>query len=479
MVSKIVLVIPNYNWDKGGKDKKESNILWHFIPYNLCLLAAVLEQENRYEIHVIDALAEGLSTEEFERRIREENPDFVGISVLMDFYSYTGHIAAEIVKKINPHIVTGLGGVHATANPELNVQDRNYDYVMCGEGEEMLPQLIHFINGEQQEAPKGVWYICNGEIIRGGHADLITNLDDYPLPAYHLIDYSQYAMRVGERKSLDGPAVYPYARILTSRGCPYDCCFCQVNKIVGRKFRPRSAENILSEIDWLVRTYGIKSLIFDDDNLLTNRKRAVEIFKGLEKYKISWKMIATAAFLLDDELIELMKKSGCVYVDIAIESGTERVLRDIIKKPLKLEKAVNVTKKLKEEGIYVAANFIIGFPGETWEEIRQTIKFAEDLNADYVKLFNAVPLPGTRLYEMAREQGALIEDFDSENINWRNGSIETDEFSIRDTSILRAYEWDRINFSTYDKRKRTADMMGITLSELNEIRKQTRRSLEL
>lgn len=204
MVSKIVLVIPNYNWDKGGKDKKESNILWHFIPYNLCLLAAVLEQENRYEIHVIDALAEGLSTEEFERRIREENPDFVGISVLMDFYSYTGHIAAEIVKKINPHIVTGLGGVHATANPELNVQDRNYDYVMCGEGEEMLPQLIHFINGEQQEAPKGVWYICNGEIIRGGHADLITNLDDYPLPAYHLIDYSQYAMRVGERKSLDG-----------------------------------------------------------------------------------------------------------------------------------------------------------------------------------------------------------------------------------------------------------------------------------
>lgn len=311
----------------------------------------------------------------------------------------------------------------------------------------------------------------------GGHADLITDLDQYPLPTYHLIDYSQYARRV-ERKSLDGPATYPYARILTSRGCPYNCCFCQVNKIVGRKFKPRSAENILKEIEWLINDYNIRSLIFGDDNLLTDRNRAIELFKGLAKYKIPWKMIATAAFLLDDELIELMHKSGCVYVDIAIESGTERVLHDIIQKPLNLEKAIEVTKKLKQEDIYVAANFIVGFPGETWDEIRQTIKFAEDLDADYVKLFNAMPLPGT-IYQMAKEQNALVEEFASEKLNWRNGMIETDEFTVRDMSILRAYEWDRINFSTNDKRKRTAEMMGISLQELDEIRKNTRKTLQL
>lgn len=478
MISKIVLVIPNYNWNKQGSQSNEKNILWHFIPYNLCLLAAILEKENRYEIKVIDALAENLSTEEFEKRIRIEEPDFVGISVLMDFYGYTGHMAAEIVKRISPEIITGLGGVHATANPELNVRDINYDYVMCGEGEEMLPQLIHYINGEQQQIPKGVWFMRDGQIRNGGHSDFITELDKYPLPAYHLIDYSKYAMKA-ERKSLDGPAAYPYARILTSRGCPYNCCFCQVNKIVGRTFRPRSAENILSEIDWLVNTYGIKSLIFDDDNLLTDRKRAIEIFKGLEQYHIPWKMIATAAFLLDDELIELMRKSGCVYVDIAVESGTERVLHEIIRKPLKLEKAIEVTRKLRQEGIYVAANFIIGFPGETWEEIRQTIKFAEELDADYIKLFNAVPLPDTRLYEMAKEQNALVEGYDPENANWRNGAIETNEFTTRDMSILRAYEWDRINFATYEKRKRTADMMGITVDELDERRRWTRRTLEV
>ena len=307
---------------------------------------------------------------------------------------------------------------------------------------------------------------------------LRTNLDDYPLPAYHLIDYSKYSMKA-ERKSLDGPAAYPYARILTSRGCPYNCCFCQVNKIAGRKFRPRSAESVLNEIDWLINEYNIKSLIFDDDNLLTDRKRAVEIFRGIEKYKIPWKMGATAAFLLDDELIELMRRSGCVFLGIAVESGTERVLHDIIQKPLKLEKALAVTAKLRQENIYVAANFIVGFPGETWEEIRQTIKFAEDLNADYIKLFNAVPLPDTRLYQMAKEQNALVEGFDAQNVNWRNGAIETDEFTARDMSILRTYEWDRINFSSYEKRKKTADMMGISVQELDEIRRNTRRTLEL
>lgn len=157
MIQKILLVIPNYNWNNDKGRTGNNNILWHFIPYNLCLLAAILEQEDRYEIKVLDALAENLSTEEFKERIQKENPDFVGISVLMDFYGYTGHMAAEIIKSIDKNIVVGLGGVHATANPELNIKDRNYDYVMCGEGEEMLPQLIHYINGERNTLPKGVW----------------------------------------------------------------------------------------------------------------------------------------------------------------------------------------------------------------------------------------------------------------------------------------------------------------------------------
>lgn len=475
MIKKIILLVPNYNWNSKDDEK---NILWHFIPYNLCLLAAVLEQENRYEIKVIDAFRENLDEIEFATLIRKEKPDFVGMTVMMDFYSHTGHMTAKIIKEVDESIITCLGGVHATANPESNVIDKNYDYVICGEGEKALPELIHYINEEQSTPPVGVWFMEGDRIFDGGHTALITNLDEYPLPAYHFINYAQYA-RTNERKGLDAPVEYPYARILTSRGCPYNCCFCQVYRIAGRGFRPRSAGHILKEIDWLVKEYGIKSLIFDDDNLLTDRNRALEIFQGLEKYHLPWKMGATAAFKLDDELIEKMSQSGCVYVGIAVESGTERVLHEIVRKPLKLEKAIAVTKKCREEGIFVAANFIVGFPGETWEEIRQSLKFAENLQADYVKIFNAIPLPYTRLYQMAKEQNALVEGFDPENINWRNGCIETDEFSARDLSILRAYEWDRINFSTFEKKQRIADMMGITIEELDEQRRWTRKSLVL
>jgi len=472
-----MLVIPNFSW--GGGDKGTvNNILWHFIPYNLCLLAAVLEKEKKYEIEVIDEFKQQATPEQFEQLIRDKKPDVVGLSVLMDFYGKSMHIAAGIVKRVDPRIVTVAGGIYATANPKRVISDTNIDYAISGEGENALPELLSVLNHEKDVMPKGVWYRKEGAVVDGGHTDFITNLDDYPLPAYHLIDYAQYS-RSADRKSLDGPAEYPYARILTSRGCPYNCCFCQVNKIAGRRFRPRSAKNVLKEIDWLIHEYGIKSFIFDDDNLLTDRNRAIEIFNGMKQYHVPWKMIATAAFLLDDELIDLMKESGCVYVDIAIESGCNRVLHDIINKPLKLDKALSVIKKLREVGIYVAANFIIGFPGETWDEIRETVRFAEMCQADYIKLFNANPLPGTRLYDMAVTQNALREGFDPENINWRNGCIETEEFSARDLTILRAYEWDRINFSTQEKIKRTADMMGITVDEMNEIRRASRKTLEL
>lgn len=474
MINKILLIVPNFVWGSNATE----NTLWHYIPYNLCLLAAVLETEHKYDIKIVDCFRANMKEEDFSSLIEKEQPDFVGISVLMDQYGASAHVAANLVKKVNKSIVTEVGGVYATANSQKVIEDNFIDYVISGEGEVALPQLISYINNENPVFPKGVWHRQGNEIISGGHTDLIMNLDDYPLPAYHLIDYSLYTNEV-TRKSLDGPAEYPYARILTSRGCPYNCCFCQVDKIAGRKFRPRSGKKVLEEIEWLIKDYGIKSFIFDDDNLLTDRNRAIEIFNGLKKFNVKWKMIATAAFLLDDELIELMKESGCIYVDIAIESGCERILHDIIKKPLKLEKAISVIKKLKEEKIYVAANFIIGFPGETWEEIRETIAFAEKCDADYIKLFNAIPLKGTRLYDLAVKENALIDNFDPENVNWRNGMIETDEFSARDLSILRAYEWDRINFSTVEKEKRTADMMGISIEELRKIRKRSRDTLIL
>ena len=295
-----------------------------------------------------------------------------------------------------------------------------------------------------------------------------------PLPAYHLIDFSKYA-NSAHRKSVDSPMIFPYARLITSRGCPCGCVFCQVEGIAGKEFRYRSAENVLNEIEWLKGRYGIKSLIIDDDNFFINKKRTKAILQGMidRNLVMPWLPIATAVFALDENLIKLMRASGCEYIDVAIESGCERVLKNIIKKPLDLEHAKKMVRAAKREGIYVTANFIIGFPTETWDEIRETIKFAEDINVDYVKLFAAIPLRNTKLWDLCEKEGIFKKGFRESDVRWSTGQIETDEFKANDLSILRAYEWDRLNFTDSKKRLRTAKMMGLTEEELLKIRRKT------
>jgi radical SAM superfamily enzyme YgiQ (UPF0313 family) len=149
------------------------------------------------------------------------------------------------------------------------------------------------------------------------------------------------------------------------------------------------------------------------------------------------------------------------------------VLKDIVGKPIDYEQAERMVRLAQSLGIYVAANFIIGFPTETWDEIRQTIHFAEELGVDYMKLFHAIPLRHTRLWELCEREGAFKEGFAQSEIRWNTGQIESEGFNSRDLTILRAYEWDRINFSDPAKRRQTAAMMDVTESELLEIRRKT------
>lgn len=467
---KLVLLIPNYRWNEVDK-----RAFWHIMPYNLCLLAGMVS--DICDVEIIDAYTADMTPQVFMNTLRSLQPDIVGITIPMDQFSATGHLAAKLIKSISPNIKTILGGVYATVNPEIAVEDEYVDYVVIGEGEYVIRDLIHFLMGNGSLPSRGICYKTGDNIVNTGRAELIKDLDALPLPAYHLIDFEAYS-NSAPRKSVDSPSLLPYARIITSRGCPHQCVFCQVETIAGRKFRPRSPEHIIKEIAWLKETYNIQSIIFDDDNLLANRKRAKAIFKGMIEQNLSmpWKSIATAVFRLDEELIELMRLSGCQYICIAIESGSERVLKNIIKKPVKYEHAKKMVEVAQKHGIFVSANFIIGFPTERWAEIRKTIKFAEDLNADYVKIFNAIPLRHTRLWDLCIKESAFKKGFDWNKISWNVGQIETDEFTANDLCILRAYEWDRINFSSLEKCEKTAQMMHISVQELQQIRQETLRS---
>jgi radical SAM superfamily enzyme YgiQ (UPF0313 family) len=315
----------------------------------------------------------------------------------------------------------------------------------------------------------------SGKVVNKGHAKFITDLDQLPLPAYDKINFSEYVSSVHVRRSVDSPPEFPYARVLTSRGCPYNCVFCQVGLIHGRIFRPRTPDNVLREIEWLRNEYGVRSIIFDDDNLFTNVHRASSIFKGMIERGLAmpWVSIATPVFKLDDELIKTMRESGCEYIDIAVESGVERVLKEVIGKPVNLDHALKMARKAQDYGIFVAANFVIGFPTETWDEIRQTISYAEKINVDYVKIFTAIPLRHTRLWKLCEETNSFKKDFSSKHVRWDAGQIETSQFTARDLSILRAFEWDRINFSTSEKRTKICQRLRLNEEELFEMRRRT------
>lgn len=465
--NKVILMYPNFNWAESMSRTK-----WYAHPYNIGLLASMLE--DKYDVSILDAGMDNLSKEDFAKKIRDTRPDVLGVSLGTNEYMNSGLIAAKIAKENSPETKIIVGGVGVTSNSEPFLKDSNVDGAVIGEGEYVVREFCDFLNGEGPFPKQGVLYKKDNQLIGKGRVDFIRDLDALPLPAYHLVDFMKYATTM-QRESVDRPRGMPYARIITSRGCPFSCCFCEVGSISGKKMRFRSLEKIAEEIELLIKDYGIKAISFDDDNLTVDKKRAKDLFKMMidRKYNLNWNDPATAIFTLDDEMLDLMKESGCQYLGVAIENGNQRVLKDIIHKPVNLEDVKKTMKKIKERGIDVSTNFIVGFPGETWEEIRQTFRYAEELNPDYCKFFIATPLPNTELYRIAKEKNILRKDFKFDKHLWTDGQIDTPEFRHQDLKILRAYEWDRINFSSSGKFKKIAQMMDVSEDRLNEIRKET------
>jgi hypothetical protein len=222
--------------------------------------------------------------------------------------------------------------------------------------------------------------------------------------------------------------------------------------------------------------------LIDDDNIVIKKVFFKEVLRQSIDRELGLKFLinAFAIFKLDEEMLDLMKRAGCVGINIAIESGNQRVMDEIVLKPLELARVRPLIKEVQDAGMFVISNFIIGFPGETWAEIRETVEFAENSGSDYVKIFVAVPLKGTRMWEIAVDIGAIS---DGESISdgeggvrydWRFSQITSEEWTAEDISILRAYEWDRINFASPEKRKRQTELWGISEEEMQRIRKLTR-----
>lgn len=464
-----MLVIPNQKWYRN-------EAYWHLHPYPLAILASMFDR-SLYDIRICDANLDNFSRQQFEAVVMDWKPDLVGASVLANEFGCTGHIALESVKRVRRDAVTVLGGVFPTTRPADAIKHPAVDYVVIGEGEYVFPKLVEHLNGDAELPSAGLAFRTRDGTTIQDRAPFVEPLDALPYPDFFRIPYLRYANE-SFKHVVDAPRALPYAKMITSRGCPIGCTFCQVEVISGKITRYQSASRVVDEMEWLIEKYGVKAIDFLDDNFLGHKGRSHAIFDEMIKRKVPvvWNAANVSSWFLNDELLEKMRASGCQYVSIAVESGVERVLKHIIKKPVKLTHVKAMVEKVRSLGMDSTTLWVIGSPGETWDEIRETIRVAEWIDADYTKINVATPYPGTELFDMAVAGGYLESTFDFDNLAWGQATLSTEEFRASDLTVLRAFEWDRINFARPDKRARIASMMGITPAELEQIRRTTRQT---
>jgi radical SAM superfamily enzyme YgiQ (UPF0313 family) len=372
-------------------------------PLGLAYLAASLQKSN-YQVTILDYSLEKFSKENLLKIIKEKNISIIGLTAVTPNIKETLFLA-NLIKKKFPKKIIILGGPHATLQAEKILKTTgSIDYILRGEGEIRLPKLIEYIlKKECPENLAGLTFRKNNQIINTPEADFISNLDNLPFPARELLDIQKYSKHLFSVRK-------PATTILTSRGCPYHCIYCS-KPITGSKFRARSPENVVSEIELLKNKYNIKEIIFYDDTFTLDKERVLKICQSMieKKLGIQWKC-ETRVNLVDEELLKLMKKAGCYLIAYGIESGSQKIL-DILKKNITLSQIERSIKITKEAGIDVLGYFMLGIPGENEKDIQKTINFAKKLNIDYAQFSIATAYPETELYQIAKSQNKLPKDF--------------------------------------------------------------------
>lgn len=333
--------------------------------------------------------------------------------------------------------------------PEETLQDKNIDFVVLGEGELTLRDLLVRINkGQHYDDLDGLAFRQNGGIKINPKTFFIRDLDMLPFPSRELLPMNRY-FDINRPQALTWKK-RPNTSIITSRGCGARCIFCGTTRHWGNRFRARSADNVIKEVDYLIKEYGIKEIQFIDDNLLTDRARAIQLLDGLKERKLSWwAPHGFAAWTLDKKLLRKLKESGCYEITLGIDSGDKRVLKEIIHKPLNIDAIPSLVQEMRRLKINTKAYFIIGFPGETKKEIQTTFRFARTLKLDAATFFVASPLPGTELYKICSENNYIEPEFTWQDIDFSKAVIRTKEFSPKEIEEWAHRETLLINLRTF------------------------------
>jgi anaerobic magnesium-protoporphyrin IX monomethyl ester cyclase len=396
-----------------------------FIPLGIAYLGAVAEQSG-HEVTIIDCQAEKLTYEAFRARIARTLSEVIGVTATTLLYKSAMKLIT-IAKQTQPQAVTVLGGSHGTFWDENALNEYpGLDIVVRREGEQTFIELLERLQTQSGLSNLlGITYRKEDEIIRNADRPFIANLDSLPFPAHHLLPL--------EKLKHNGKILFP---LVSSRGCVYWCDFCSTVRMFGRAYRMRSAKNVVDEMQFVHDKYGVEQVTFYDDAFTVDRDRVIEICDELHARKLHmiWDC-GTRVDMVDRELMKTMRDAGCIAVWLGVESGSEAILR-AMNKSIKLAQTRLAYKTAHDVGLMTIANVVLGFPGETEQTARETIRFVKELDPDDVGFYVATPYPGTPMYEQVIKNGWLrVTDFNK--YDTATPTFETPQLSMERIREIR------------------------------------------
>lgn len=395
---------PTLNWSssspmtKGGRRWPSLTVTGEKTYCYLNLSAAAVLRERGHQVALIDCQAEGVSLPELFQRVNGKEPDLVviyaeQIKVNVDF---------EIIRQLKDSLslkVVFVGPFVTPLDREVMEISPQVDYVIRGEYDHAVADLADaMVKGDGVEEIPGITWRDGGKVRQGSAPVRLTDLDSLPMPAYDLIDFDNYTESVFIH--------HPSAAMATSRGCPYKCIYCWFPQtIYSHKWVAQSSVRMFEEVRYLVERFGIREIKIDDDTFEIDRQRVIDFCELLlsSNIKVAWAPQCRPD-LVDEELLCLMKRAGCVRILWGCESSSQEVL-DKMKKGFKVADIRRATRLSRKLGIEALNCFMLGFPWDTEETIQQTIEFACQLNAEFTQFAIPTPLPGTEFYRLARENG--------------------------------------------------------------------------
>lgn len=422
---KILLIAPDFF---SSYETKVRVGIQQVPPISLAVLGASLLSAGHL-VDVLDLTVAEDKNKELKERLKDEY-EYIGITFLTPSFVDAIKIA-NMVKKKQPQAVLICGGPHVSSLPEETLRQSLFDIAVIGEGEETIVEIV---NDNDFGEIKGIYYKKDKRIFKNPLRPLLPNLDESPLPAWHLYDLEEYhSPRVVCRRN-------PVGAMETSRGCPFGCVYCN-KSVFGKVFRTKSPERVVYEMEYMLRC-GFREIFVYDDGFSIDMARAKRICDLIIKKDLRFPWTLHNGIRIDKvdgELLKKLKKAGCYKISFGVETGNSRVLEEI-QKGTTLIQARRVFKLAEKAGVETIGFFMFGLPGDTEKTMRETIDFAKELDPDYPKASITIPLPATPMFEKLHRAGAI------KTYNWREYNQQTTTEIYRHPNL----KWETI-YEYYSK----------------------------